>query len=231
MKTHSPLTDADRARLTRRDLFTVGGGFVGLVGSGFAGLASKIVWPQRLVYPFPSTVAGASGLAATPSCTDLGEATESEDEGPFYTPNTPLRSDFRQPGSGGRPLLLRGQVVDQRCQPIPNAVLDLWHVNEHAIYDNVHYGYRGHQFTAADGTFELKTIVPVAYTFATFWRVPHIHLKLQGPNTRPLTTQLYFSDPTRATDHVRVPSALRVSLQPLDEATMVGFFRFVLVTR
>ena len=231
MEAHRPHAVASRARLTRREVLAVGGGVVGLIGAGFAGFVGKIVWPQRLVYAFPSTVASASGLPVTPSCTDPGEPTESQDEGPFYTPNTPLRSDFRISGSRGRPLVLRGQVVDQRCQPISNAVLDIWHVNEHAIYDNVNYGYRGHQFTAADGTFELRTIVPVAYTFATFWRVPHIHFKLQGPTTRPLTTQLYFPDPTGATDHVRVNPALRVSLQPADGDALLGFFRFVLVSR
>lgn len=231
MDADPPPTDAERARLTRRDMLAVGGGFVGLVGAGFAGLATKIVWPQRLVYAFPSVVAGASGPPVTPSCVDPGEPTESQDEGPFYTPNTPLRSDFRVPGSGGRPLVLRGQVVDQRCRPIPSAVLDAWHANEQAIYDNVNYGYRGHQFTAADGTFELRTIVPVAYKFAGFWRVPHIHFKLQAPTTRPLTTQLYFEDPTRATDHVRVDPALRVALEPDRAGGLIGFFRFVLVTR
>ena len=229
MEVHPLHADADRARLTRREMLAVGGGFVGLIGAGFAGFVSKIVWPQRLVYAFPSTVASASGLPVTPSCTDLDEPTESQDEGPFYTPNTPLRSDFRMPGSRGRPLVLRGQVVDQRCHPIPNAVLDMWHVNEQAIYDNENYGYRGHQFTAADGTFELRTIVPVAYKFAAFWRVPHIHFKLQAPTTRPLTTQLYFPDPTGSTDHVRVNPALRVSLQPADGDALLGFFRFVLV--
>ncbi len=231
MKVHPPHADAGHGHLTRRDMLAVGGGFVGLVGAGFAGFASKIVWPQRLVYGFPPTVADASGLHVTPPCTDPAEPTVSQDEGPFYTPNTPLRSDFRTPGSRGRPLILRGQVVDWRCQPIPNAVVEMWHVNEHAIYDNVNYDYRGHLFTAADGSFEVKTIVPVAYQFAVLWRVPHIHVKVQGPNTRLLTTQLYFPDPTGATDHVRVDPKLRVSLQRGEGGSLFGVFRFVLVSR
>lgn len=231
MKVHPPHADAGRGHLTRRDMLAVGGGLVGLVGAGFGGLASKIVWPQRLVYGFPSTIADASGLPATPACTDPDEPTVSQDEGPFYTPNTPLRSDFRLPDSRGRPLVLRGRVVDERCQPIPNAVVEMWHVNEYAIYDNLDYDYRGHLFTAADGSFEVRTIVPVAYQFAVLWRVPHIHVKVQGPNTRLLTTQLYFPDPTGATDHVQVNPELRVSLQPGDGDSLVGVFRFVLESR
>ena len=228
---HRPEDETGTPRLTRRETLAVGGAFWGLVGAGFAGFVSKVVWPQRLVYGFPSTVAAAPVLPETPSCADADEATDSQDEGPFYTPTTPLRSDFREPGSRGRPLILRGQVVDQRCRPISNAVLDLWHVNENAIYDNVNYGSRGHQFTASDGTFELKTIVPVAYKFAAFWRAPHMPVKIAAPTARPLTTQLYFPDPTGTTDHVTINPKLRVALQPDGSDALLGFFRFVLVSR
>jgi protocatechuate 3,4-dioxygenase beta subunit len=61
--------------------------------------------------------------------------------------------------------VLRGRVLDTRCRPIPGAVLDFWHVNEHGLYDYVTYNYRGHQFTRADGTFEPHTLLPVPYTF------------------------------------------------------------------
>lgn len=47
---------------------------------------------------------------------------------------------------------------------------------------------RGHQFTDAEGAYQLDTIVPGLYP----GRTRHIHVKAQAPGQSILTTQLYF---------------------------------------
>ncbi|WP_437964885.1 hypothetical protein WMF04_35175 [Sorangium sp. So ce260] len=200
----STIPARDDGRPTRRDVLTVGLGGLGLAALGLGGLASKQIVAQPLVYdlstPAPTVVALA--LAPTPACVDQ-PATDPAEEGPFYAPNTPLKTEFRRPGHRGRELVLRGRVLDVRCRPIPGAVIDLWQTDEDALYDNVDYGYRGHQFTGPGGEFEVSTIFPKGYSILGLVRSPHIHAKVQGAKTKLLTTQIFF--PGDAESHARDP--------------------------
>jgi protocatechuate 3,4-dioxygenase beta subunit len=217
--------DSSSKKLGRRDVVILAGGAVGLIGAGFAGFASKMVFPQPLVYGFGR--AASEALVPTPSCGEV-ELTESYEEGPFYTPNTPQKVDFRRPDHRGRELVLRGLVTDEGCRPIAGAVLDLWHADENATYDNVGYDYRGHQFTAADGTFRLETVVPPPYAFAGLWRAPHVHVKVQGPGTRLLTTQVFLPDPSGVTKHVKIEPSLLARIDEPANGVAQAFFHFVL---
>ena len=116
--------------------------------------------------------------------------TPAQTEGPFYTPRTPRRADLREPDSRGEALVLEGLVLTPDCRPVAGAVIDIWHSDEHGRYDNAGFRYRGHQFTDAAGAFRFETIRPGLYP----GRTPHIHVKVRGEATRPLTTQLYFPD-------------------------------------
>ncbi len=141
-----------------------------------------------LGYPFSGPAANRSlGLAPPLDCT---RAIPELTEGPFYTPDTPLRTHLREPDTGGQPLVLQGLVLSPDCRPIAGAVVDIWHTDENGRYDNSGFRYRGHQYTDAAGAFRFETIRPVRYT----GRTPHIHVKIQGPSTRLLTTQLFFPD-------------------------------------
>lgn len=130
-----------------------------------------------------------SEAALTPAC-DEGTTTLSQTAGPFYTPNSPLRGDFREADLAGRSMRLSGRVLNQFCEPISNAVLDFWHADSDGTYDNQGFRLRGHLFTDGAGEFVLKTIVPGLYP----GRTRHIHVITQGKTTRALTTQLYFPD-------------------------------------
>ncbi len=129
-----------------------------------------------------------SELPATPSCEDDDEPTPPQTAGPFYTPNTPLRTSLLEPGIAGTRLLLAGQVLSTRCTPIAGALLDFWHTDHAGAYDNEGYNFRGHQFADDAGRFVLETIVPGIYP----GRTRHIHVRVQAPNQSILTTQLYF---------------------------------------
>src|SRR5688572_7644873 len=132
------------------------------------------------------------GLAQT-----CGVVTPRQTEGPFYTPNTPKRISLVEPGSKAPRFLVAGTVLSADCKPVPNALLDFWHSDEQGQYDNRGFRYRGHQFADSEGRYRLETIVPAEYP----GRTRHIHVKVQAPGGRILTTQLYFpGDPGNRRD-------------------------------
>ena len=142
--------------------------------------------PLGYVFRGPAADAGL-GLRPTATC---GTQTAAQADGPFYTPNTPERVSLAEPDSLGTPMVLEGLVLTPDCRPVAGAVLDFWHCDEAGVYDNQGFRYRGHQFTDAAGAYRLATIRPGKYPA----RTQHIHVKMQGPATRWLTTQLYFPD-------------------------------------
>ena len=117
-----------------------------------------------------------------------GEATPRQTEGPFFKTESPKRSSLLEKASGKDRVTVAGIVMSAQCKPVANALLDFWHADEAGAYDNRGYRYRGHQFTDAQGRYRLETIVPSLYP----GRARHIHVKVQAPGRRMLTTQLYF---------------------------------------
>ena len=132
-------------------------------------------WPQH-------------GLAqATPACSSAGP-THPETEGPYFKPRSPERRSLLEPGINGRGLILTGAVVTTACRPVARALLDFWHADSAGQYDNDGFRLRGHQYTDADGSYRLETVVPGLYT----GRTRHVHVKVQAPGGPVLTSQLYF---------------------------------------
>lgn len=129
-----------------------------------------------------------SELALTPACGD--EPTPPQTEGPFYTPDSPERRSLLEPGLSGTPIIITGQVLSAQCDPIADALVDVWHTNDQGEYDNNGYTFRGHQFTDSEGHYWIETIAPGLYP----GRTRHIHVKVQAPQQQVLTTQLYFPD-------------------------------------
>lgn len=128
-----------------------------------------------------------SEAALTPQCED-GVPTRSQPPGPFYTPNTPLRENLREPDMQGKEMRLSGYILNQFCEPVSDAILDFWHADSDGRYDNLGYRLRGHLFSDQSGRYQLDTIIPGLYP----GRTRHIHVITQGRSTGALTTQLYF---------------------------------------
>ena len=116
-----------------------------------------------------------------------GVITPRQTEGPFFTPSSPKRISLLEGGEKSR-IIVTGTVLSPQCKPVPSALLDFWHADEQGEYDNRGFRYRGHQHADAQGRFQLETIVPAEYP----GRTRHIHVKVQAPGKRILTTQLYF---------------------------------------
>ena len=129
----------------------------------------------------------------TPTTTDI--------LGPFYRPDSPLRTNLRLPNSNGTQIVLKGYIFKENGKtPINNALVEIWHCDENQVYDNTsdEYKYRGGQRTKADGKYEFKSILPVPYKAdqkdESSWRPAHIHMRVSVPNQQDLITQIYFKD-------------------------------------
>lgn len=141
----------------------------------------------------------------TPECPDADDVTPRSTAGPFYEPDSPLRTSFLEPGIKGTPVALTGYVLTTDCKPVSKALVDFWHADDDGEYDNVGYKLRGHQFTDEHGRYRLETIVPGMYP----GRTRHYHVRVQAPDQRVLTTQLYFpNEPANARDGIFLPELL-----------------------
>lgn len=165
-------------------------------------------------------------LPATPVIEDDDEPTLEETEGPYFTPDSPERTDLREEGVVGTNLTIAGFVVGLDGLPVPSALIDFWQADGDGVYDNEGYRLRGHQFTDEEGRFILETVTPGLYP----GRTRHIHVKVQAPDQDVLTTQLYFPDePSNAEDNIYDDSLLLdMQSEPLEDGTEVGLFTFVL---
>ncbi|MEV4612757.1 carbohydrate-binding protein [Kitasatospora sp. NPDC049258] len=161
--------------------------------------------------------------ALTPSCDDGDHPTVEQTEGPYFKPNSPLRTSLVTANTPGTRLTVTGYVFGRACRPIAGVLLDFWQADVNGAYDNTGFAFRGHQFTDAQGAFSLTTIVPGLYP----GRTRHIHVKAQAPGRPVLTTQLYFpGEPRNSTDTIFDPALLMNVRQngPAEE----GSFDFVL---
>lgn len=164
-------------------------------------------------------------LAQTPACDD--EPTPRQIEGPYFTPQSPRRSNLTD-GLSGEALLLEGRVLSTACMPVANAIVDLWSCDANGEYDNAGFRLRGHQVTDAQGRFRFVTLKPGSYGNSSFRRTPHLHVKVQAPLTPLLTTQLYFPDEPLNHRDSFFNKALVVNLKQGTRQTQTATFDFVL---
>lgn len=153
-----------------------------------------------------------------PNCVVRPEQTE----GPYFVEERLNRTDIRSdPTTGevrpGAPLALAIQVSRLgvgRCEPLPGALVDVWHCDALGIYSDVHDpGFdtkgqkflRGYQVTDEEGIARFTTIYPGWYP----GRTVHIHFKVRtdaaAARGREFTSQLYFDDALTDRVHARPP--------------------------
>ena len=197
-----------------------------------ASIPSEIAFtPTQETISATVTPAGSTDLPITPTLVDdffiqrgialptPGEActglTQAQTEGPYYKADTPQKNSLLEESMPGTRLILVGYVLDQNCQPLPNAWLDFWQADATGEYDNSGYRLRGHQFTDAQGRYYLETILPGLYASRP---IEHIHVKVRPEGGQELTSQLYF--PQQPVEGLTVT---------LEERTdhVVGYFTFV----
>lgn len=122
--------------------------------------------------------------------------TTSDILGPFYRPDSPLRSNFVIAGEKGEPIELSGIIKHDDCTtPYKNAKVELWHCDGSGQYDNESpdFKYRGTMYTDDKGRYSFKTILPVPYGEGNNYRPAHFHMMITAEGYQPLVTQLYFT--------------------------------------
>jgi protocatechuate 3,4-dioxygenase beta subunit len=174
---------------------------------------------SQLARPLIGIAQQAQTLAPTPACGAPARSTAAQTEGPFFMRSSPLRQTLLDTGMAGERLRLTGRVLDTRCQPIAKALLEFWQADAAGAYDNRGFTLRGHQFSDTAGGFVLDTVLPGLYP----GRTRHIHVKVQAPGGRVLTTQLYFpGEVGNQRDGIFAPELL-VTLQRGGATALAGF--------
>jgi catechol 1,2-dioxygenase len=133
--------------------------------------------------------------------------------GPFYRAGAPFRGKLSVPGEPGTTFVLRGRAWDlDTRQPIPGAVLDLWHVDTRERYsDGVSdLRNRGRVLASESGAYEVESIRPIPYRpnpeDSRFYRCAHFHLLVRCPGYAPLVTEIHFQDEEHKEDTMYTPA-------------------------
>ena len=150
--------------------------------------------------------------------------TESDMLGPFYKEGAPFKQRLGE-GVEGEQLIITGKVMDMRCQPVQDAILDVWQANSTGEYDNEGFTLRGKVKTNNDGIYLIDTIIPKEYSAGDITRPGHIHLKVGDPNQPTLTTQLYFEGDPYLTDFEDKSLVMKVTEE---NGTKKANFNFVI---
>ena len=149
-------------------------------------------------------------FAALPICSTLPATTA----GPFPSRELLDRRDITE-GYPGHPVRLGVRIVDDACEPVPGARIDIWHADatgDYSSYTDDGSGKdegegstfcRGIQTANADGICEFLTIYPGWYE----GRAVHIHATVYVGDRDVLTTQLYFDEAYTAQVYVDAPYA------------------------
>jgi protocatechuate 3,4-dioxygenase beta subunit len=187
------------------------------------------------------TVTTSSGSTVTPNATTTADLTKlfegantctltaTTTQGPYYFDADKIRSDIRE-DKQGRTLRVAIKVQDsEKCTPIGNAVVEIWHCDATGLYsgaeasstggggrprggegssmdltptDDKRY-LRGAQVTNADGIVEFTTIWPGWYR----GRTVHIHAMVHIADQRVLTTQTMFDEELNDAVFTKAPYA------------------------
>jgi protocatechuate 3,4-dioxygenase beta subunit len=147
---------------------------------------------------------GASALYAPGAFAEALFRTPAQTEGPFYPDQLPLdkdndlvKIDNDTTPAVGAITHLSGRILDSNGEPVKNAVIEIWQVDNNGAYlhtkdpnrakrDKHFQGY-GKFETGSTGEYRFRTIKPVPYP----GRSPHIHVKVSKGDRELLTSQCY----------------------------------------
>ena len=87
---------------------------------------------------------------------------------------------------------LSGRVLDTLFNPVPGALVDIWHADRMGRYDDDGFRFRGRLRTDAEGRFSLRTIKPLHYRAFVEKRPAHLHVKISIAAREGLTTPVFF---------------------------------------
>lgn len=141
-------------------------------------------------------------------------------EGPFYPDKMPLDTDNDLlivnnsiTPAVGEITHLGGRLLSNSGEPVRNAFIEIWQVDNKASYihtDGANTGGRDGNFqgygrflTDSRGQYYFRTIKPVSYTLQNQFRTAHIHFAISTNGRRIFTTQMHIKGhPDNARDFV-----------------------------
>ena len=147
---------------------------------------------------------GAAAFATRGLFADELVRTPKQTEGPFYPDKLPLDTDNDLlvindtiTPAVGEVTHLTGRILDSKGDPVRNALVEIWQVDNHGAYIHTkdphradhdeHFQGFGRFLTGPTGEYYFRTIKPVLYT----GRTRHIHYKIRRGGKELLTTQCY----------------------------------------
>lgn len=150
--------------------------------------------------------------------------------GPFYPDRLPLDTDNdlliindSLTPAVGQITYLSGRILDARGNPVRNALVEIWQVDNNGVYlhsrsnnaanrDRNFQGF-GRFLTGSTGEYLFRTIKPVPYP----GRTPHIHFAVKIKGRETFTTQCYIQgEPRNERDGI-----LRSIRDPKERASVI----------
>lgn len=145
-----------------------------------------------------------------PACSN---ATVAQTAGPYYPTRSRDDEDPDLTQVHGRPgralgdvLFVRGRVLDEACQPIAGALVEIWQANTWGRYDHErdagnprpldpNFQSWAEMLTDSQGQYRFKTVKPGSYPADDkgWVRPPHIHFRVSRRGFHELITQMYFT--------------------------------------
>jgi protocatechuate 3,4-dioxygenase beta subunit len=169
--------------------------------------------------PTPQSTTTPQSTQVAIACVAPATQTPALTEGPYFKANSPERTSLIEASTQGTKLTLTGYVLTADCKPIAGALLEFWQADAQGVYDNAGYKLRGHQYTDANGRYQLETIIPGLYP----GRTEHIHVKIQAPNAPVITTQLFFPDQATNDSDGIFNAKLLLPIQPEGDGQAAAF--------
>ncbi|MBX6425884.1 MAG: catechol 1,2-dioxygenase [Variibacter sp.] len=166
---------------------------------------------KRQEFILASDVLGVSMLVDAINNRRATGATPTTVEGPFHVHGSPELANGQNMAEGapGVPCIVVGTVRGTDGQPIAGALLDVWQTDGEGLYEAQRAvdepWMRAVYRSAADGSFVIRTVVPIGYTIPmdgtvgelmkrttiSHMRPAHIHFHLQAPGYHPVITHLF----------------------------------------
>jgi protocatechuate 3,4-dioxygenase beta subunit len=172
-----------------------------------------------------------------------GEANFKPESDLTLVPGAPKRAE-------GQIIYIKGRVIDELCNPVANANVEIWQACSSGRYNNTkdpnpapldpNFRYWGEAHTDKDGNYMFKSIQPGAYPADTNWtRPPHIHFKISRLGYKELITQMYFAGDSLnekdlilkeipRSDWDRVIVDFRASAPDLEPGSLTGEFEITM---
>lgn len=164
--------------------------------------------------------------------------TPAQTEGPFYPVIDQIDKDadlIIVDGSNkiaeGQIVVIEGQLTDQFCIPVHNALVEIWQACQSGKYNHPsdpntapidpNFQYWGKAITNELGQYRFRTIIPGSYPADKNWRrPPHVHFKVSKLGYVELITQMYFKG-----EALNEKDLILKRLKPKDQSKVIVEFK------